>query len=178
MHNNRRKRGKDFKRAAAVWLAGVMAVSLMGCGKAGGGKSDGDASNPGDVSGENAAMGRYMETITDVDTGAIMDLQKLADGKLVLLENGSEGRFCSADDGKTWEPDALPGWFDFIMENGIYDMKAAPDGSVAVLYRSYGNRDDYESVEDMIKNGEQGTGVWLIPAQGEEAKITDRKSVV
>ncbi len=173
MHNNRRKQGKVFKRAAALWLAGVMAVSLMGCGKAGGGESaGGGASTTEDASGESGAMGRYVETITDVDTGAIMDLQKLADGKLVLLENGSEGRFCSADGGKTWEPDALPGWFDFIMENGIYDMKAAPDGSVAVLYRSYGSRDDYESVEDMIKNGEQGIGVWLIPAQGEEAKIT------
>lgn len=168
MLRNWRKRGKVWKRAAAAWLAGVMAVSLMGCGS----KADGGASVQGDASGESGAMGRYVETVTDVDTGTIMDLQKLADGKLVLLENGSEGRFCSSDGGKTWEPDALPGWFDFIMENGINDMKTAPDGSVAVLYQSYGSRDDYESVEDMINNGEQGIGVWLIPAQGEEEKIT------
>ncbi len=163
MHNNRRKQGKVRKRAAAFWLAGMLAVSLMGCGgKVGGGENaDGGASTRGDASGENEAMGRYVETVTDVDTGAIMDLQKLADGKLVLLENGAEGRFSSADGGKTWEPDALPGWNDFVMENAIMDMKAVSDGSVAVLYRSY----------DSILGEEDETGIWLIPAQGEEKKI-------
>lgn len=168
MQNKWWKQGKVWKRAAAVWLAGAVVVSLMGCGgKAGGGENE-----TGDAADENAAMGRYVETITDVDTGLIMDLRELAGGKLVLLENGAVGRFSSEDGGKTWEPQELPGWYEFTMENYVYDMKTAPDGSVAVLYRSYGSIDDYESVEDMIKNGKQETGIRLISAQGEEEKIT------
>lgn len=172
MQRNQWKQGKVLKKAAAVWLAGLMVVSLTGCGKAGGG----GGSESGNVSDESAAMGRYVETITDVDTGEIMDLRELSDGKLVLLENGAEGRWRSADGGKTWKPDALPGWEQFVLGNdefnSVYDMKAAPDGSVAVLYQSYGSRTGDESVEDMLENvWERDTYIWLIPAEGEEQKI-------
>lgn len=161
------KQGNVLKRAAAVWLAGALAVSLTGCGGPfGGGVSDDGAS--GDQTGAsegNVAMGRYVETITDVDTGAIMDLKELSDGRLVLLEDGAEGRWCSEDGGKTWAPDVLPGWNDFVMENFVYDMKAACDGSVAVLYGGY----DTESGEEVAADDKYH--VWLIPAQGEEKHI-------
>lgn len=164
MQNNRWKQGKVLKKTAAFWLAGLMAVSLAGCGDSGGGKDE-----TGDASGENAAMGRYVETITDIDTGEPMDVRELADGTLVLLQNGAGGRLCSKDGGKTWEPQELSGWNDFAGKNFALDMKAASDGSVAVLYRSHGNLNDYESTEDMLNNSK--TGIWLIPAQGEEKKI-------
>lgn len=174
------KQGKVLKKAAAVWLAGALAVSLMGCGKAGGGKGDDGTPGTGEASGADGAMGRYVETITDVDTGEIMDLRELSDGRLVLLENGAEGRWCSEDGGKTWAPDVLPGWNEFVLGNdegndelhSVYDMQAAPDGSVAVLYQSYGSKTGDESMEDMLENvWERETYIWLIPAEGEEKKI-------
>lgn len=170
------KQGKVLKKAAAVWLAGALAVSLMGCGKAGGGKGDDGTPGTGEASGADGAMGRYVETITDVDTGEIMDLRELSDGRLVLLENGAEGRWCSEDGGKTWAPDVLPGWEQFVQGDdelrSVYDMQAAPDGSVAVLYQSYGSKTGDESMEDMLENvWERETYIWLIPAEGEEKKI-------
>lgn len=180
MRRNRWKQGKVLKRAAAFWLAGVMVVSLMGCGKVGDGKGADGTSGTGEASGEGGAMGRYVETITDVDTGLIEDLRELPGGKLVLLENGAEGRWCSGDGGKTWKPDVLPGWYDFSMENMIVDMKAAADGCVAVLYQSYGSilGEEDEADKDFL---EQESGIWLIPAKGEEKKIafpTDEEEVV
>ncbi|MDE7179513.1 MAG: hypothetical protein K2O59_17080 [Lachnospiraceae bacterium] len=184
---------KSQKRAVILWLAGVLAVSLVGCGKAG---DDGAASKSGDGSGDSEAMGRYVETMIDVDTGEIMDLQELSDGRLVLLEDGAEGRWTSEDGGVTWKPDALPGWDEFVhgkyvggnIVGGhyIYDMKAAPDGSVAILYRSYESMGveeetgdgEEESADDKAEENntikdipEIDAGIWLIPAQGEEKQI-------
>lgn len=123
MRKNGLKQRNFLTRAAALWLAGVMAVSLIGCGKSG----------SGDASGKNVAMGRYVETLVGVDVRDIMDLKELADGRLVLLENGVEGRWISEDAGTTWQPDELPEWNSRAMEYLIHDMKAAPDGSVAIL---------------------------------------------
>ena len=140
------KQQKRWTRTAALWLAGAMAVSLAGCGGTAGDGKDGTggASGKGEPSGESVAMGRYVETMMDVDTGEILDLKELSDGKLVLLENGAEGRWTSEDGGATWKPDPLPGWEDLAMNYYIYDMKAAPDGSVALLCRSYGNMPETE----------------------------------
>lgn len=176
MQNNQWQQEKVLKRAAALWLAGVMVVSLMGCGKAGGGEGADGTPETGEASAKDGAKGRYVETITDVDTGEIMDLKELSDGRLVLLENGAEGRWCSEDGGKTWEPDVLPGWEQFVQGDdelhSVYDMQAAPDGSVAVLYQSYGSKTGDESMEDMLENvWEWETYIWLIPAEGEEKKI-------
>lgn len=198
MQNNWWKQQGVLKRAAAVWLAGVMAVSLTGCGGSGGGKSaGGGTSGTGDVSGESGAMGRYVETMMDVDTGEIMDLRELEGGKLVLLENGASGRFISEDGGVTWKPDQLPGWYDLAMDYYIYDMKAACDGSVAMLCESYGgmyeeedeseaeeetageavndedSETDQETADEMeeepadSKNEEREHKICFIPAQGE-----------
>ena len=95
MRVNGMRQRNGRKRAAALWLAGVMVVSLAGCGGKGGDGSDGTgsaASGNGEASG-GVAMGRYVETMTDVDTGELLDLKELADGRLILLENGSEGRW-------------------------------------------------------------------------------------
>ena len=177
------------RRAAALWLAGVMALSLAGCGGKGGDDgAGGTAAKTGELSGDAVAMGRYVETMLDVDTGELMDLKELSDGKLVLLENGAEGRWVSEDKGVTWKPDALPGWNDLAMDYYVYGMKAAPDGSVAMLCRSFGmlagtdeedGTADGEETEaegetaDGEKSAEDKTGgvenkICLITAQGEE----------
>lgn len=173
---------KSRKRAAALCLAALLAVSLAGCGGPSGDKSglDGTGSNPGDASGDSTAMGRYVETMIDVDTGKIMDLRELSDGRIVLLDNGAEGRWISGDGGATWEPDGLPDWNEFVYGkyvdgnivggHQVYDMKAAPDGSVAVLYSSYYfmRGEEHNTFTD---GSAENSGIWLILAQGEEKQI-------
>ena len=149
------KQQKKWTRAAALWLAGVMALSLAGCGGKGGDDgAGGTATKTGELSGDAVAMGRYVETMLDVDTGELMDLKELSDGKLVLLENGAEGRWVSDDKGVTWKPDALPGWNDLAMNYYVYDMKAAPDGSVAMLCRGFGMLPGTEA-EDETADGDK-----------------------
>lgn len=183
--NGRKRNGR--KRAAALWLAGVMVVSLAGCGGKGGDGSDGTgsaASGNGEASG-GVAMGRYVETMTDVDTGELLDLKELADGRLILLENGSEGRWVSEDGGASWKADALPGWNDLAMGYYVYDMKAAPDGSVAILCKSFrglagaaqedaGGSGDGEEAEE--ENGEEAKTEEK-SGDGEEAETDDEEPV-
>ena len=170
------KRQKGWRRAAALWLAGVMAVCLAGCGGSGG--TGGTATKTGELSGDAVAMGRYVETMMDVDTGEIKDLKELSDGRLVLLEDGAEGRWVSEDGGATWKPDQLPGWYDLLMEYYVYDMKAAPDGGVAVLCKSYAGmswasgESEAETGDGAEKNkeaedGESENKICFISAQGE-----------
>lgn len=170
MRERNGKQQNGWRRAAALWLAGVMALSLAGCGGKGGDDgAGGTTTKTGELSGDAVAMGRYVETMLDVDTGELMDLKELSDGKLVLLENGAEGRWVSDDKGVTWKPDALPGWNDLAMNYYIYDMKAAPDGSVAMLCRSFagltgaaeedaGESGDGEGAEEDVGESRDGEG--------------------
>ena len=137
MQVNGMRQQNGRRRAAALWLAGVMALSLAGCGgPAGDGK--GGTSGTGKPAEDSVAMGRYVETMMDVDTGEILDLKELTDGKLVLLENGAEGRWTSEDGGATWQPDMVPEWNEFVTDYYIFDMKASSDGSMAILCKNYG----------------------------------------
>ncbi len=174
MRKNGVKQQRSRKRTAAFCLAAAMAVSLAGCGDlAGDGK--GGTSDPGKPTEEGVAMGRYVETMLDVDTGEILDLKELSDGRLVLLENGAEGRFVSEDGGVTWNPDQLPGWYDLVMEYYVYDMKAAPDGSVAVLCKSFRalreDLDDEAGADEEAEGGEAGDGEET--AEGKEAEADE-----
>ena len=175
MQKRWKEQQKSRKRAVALWLAGVLAVSLAGCGGSSGDKGGlgGAGSNSGDASDDSAAMGRYVETMTDVDSKKIMDLQELSDGRLVLLESSAKGRRISEDGGATWKPDELPGWYDLVRENYICDMKAAPDGSVAILYQGYGNIRDMkeEGVNAIMAELAKSCGICLISAKGEEKQI-------
>lgn len=176
--------GRNGKRLLALCLTFAMMVGFLGgCGSGGAAPSTGetgtsaedgtgkntDAQTDGqkqengeDAENEPTAMGRYVETMVDVDTGQIMDLRELSDGRLALLEDGAEGRWISGDNGETWKPDELPGWYDFVMGNYVYDMKVAPDGSVAVLYESYGSlrgeTDEGETGESEEPAAEDATG--------------------
>lgn len=122
------------KKWLAAFLAGAMAASLTGCG--GPAQTEGNGQK-GASDGGDTAMGRYIETSQTLDIGEVTDLVALSDGRLELLENGSEGRYVSADGGETWTEDILPGWYDLVMEAYVIDMKGAPDGSVAMLCKNY-----------------------------------------
>ncbi len=116
-----------------------------------------------------------------MDTREIKDLKELSDGRFVLLENGEEGRWVSDDGGATWKPDQLPGWYDLLADYYVYDMKAAPDGSVAILCKKYGSMswhtedgtaDEDEASDETDKKsadgetGESENTICFIPAQG------------
>lgn len=127
-------------RWLAVCLAGAMALSLTGCGGSAGTEENGQGGKTDDGNGSvggDTAMGRYIESSQTLDIGEVTDLVVLSDGRLELLENGAEGRYVSADGGKTWTEDILPGWYDLVMESYVIDMKGAPDGSVALLCQEY-----------------------------------------
>lgn len=123
-------------------------------------------------------MGRYMESVSEVDASEIMDLVKLSDGRLVLLEFGAVGRMVSADNGVTWEKDMLPDWDVMMRDNYVRDMKASPDGSVAILCRSYhfaaaaeeqtdeGGQD--EAAEEQTDEGEQDEAAEEQTDEGEQ----------
>lgn len=168
----------------AVCLAGVMAVSLMGCGGPAGTDGNGQSGVTDGANGaENGdtAMGRYMESAQTLDIGEVTDLVALSDGRLELLENGSEGRYVSTDGGATWEADILPGWYDLVMEAYVIDMKGAPDGSVALLCKDYVLPSDEEETEEEspetdgeVTTGGKENGIWLclISPQGEEKRFS------
>ncbi len=147
---------KIEKRWTALCLAVVTAVSLIGCGGPAG--SSETAENGTDSRSEEGiddavAMGRYVESMTEVDSGPVMDLRELADGRLVLLEDGAVGRMVSADGGTVWEEDMLPEWYMLAAGYSMLDMKAASDGSVALLCRNY----EYHQAQEEEQAGESQT---------------------
>ena len=171
------KTKKEQKRQAALCLAVVCAVSLMGCGGQAGGQRNGTLSKSAEEKKDAVAMGRYVEAVTEVDAGPVMDVRELTDGRLVLLEDGAAGRMVSADGGAVWEEDMLPDWYQ-LLEARYYmqDMKAAPDGSVALLCRHYGSSSTQEEAgEESDKDPsltvreapETETAVYLVNPAGE-----------
>lgn len=83
---------KIKKRWTALCLAVVTAVSLIGCGGPAGGREtteNGTHSGSMEDGNEAVALGRYVEAVTEVDAGPIMDLRELADGRLVPLQDGA-----------------------------------------------------------------------------------------
>lgn len=161
----------------AVCLAGVMAVSLMGCGGSAGADGNGQNRETDGVNGVESgdtAMGRYMESSQTLDIAEVTDLVMLSDGRLELLENGSEGRYVSTDGGKTWEADILPGWQDLVTTFVVSDLKGAPDGTVALLCQDYqslrqslGLDEEKESPETTEEGETEAVELCMISPEGE-----------
>lgn len=144
---------RKIARALAVLAALVVAVGLLGgCGykpaeSTGDTPKDNasvesteapgsDAQEDGEGS-EPVAMGRYVETVVDISeySGLSHGITLLEDGSL-LIPDEKAGQIISKDGGETWETAPIPGipsMADFVKEKYIFDMAAAPDGTVAVL---------------------------------------------
>jgi len=156
---------KGAKKWLAVCLAGVMALSLTGCGgrtgKEGANGSGAGTEDAGETENGGTAMGRYVESSRKLDIGPVTDLVRLTDGRLVLLENGAEGRYVSSDGGDTWEVDMLPDWYELVSRAYVMDMKGAPDGSVALLCQDYDQPFGDVDPDDLLvdrEETEEGTG--------------------
>lgn len=155
---------------AAVFLT---AVFLTGCGSPDSGSHTGAAAGTEGTTDDSVAMGRYMESVSEVDAGELMDLVKLSDGRLALLENGAVGRMVSADNGVTWEEDILPDW-DELREGDKYivDMKASSDGSVAILFRCY----NLSAAEEQTDEGEQDEAAEEQTDEGEQGEAAEEQT--
>lgn len=146
---------KKTKRMLAVLLMLSMLLALFsGCGKgdtepgpeSGGKKQEADngegqaAENDGN-SGQEAqtpkdvAMGRYMETVSDLSEFASYNnsLYRLADGRLIITDKYKDF-IASEDNGETWKP-YVTGWRTAMIENENYvlDYAIGKDGTVAVI---------------------------------------------
>lgn len=123
-------------RAAAALTAGVLLLSLAGCGATGDEAGGGTSANP---AGSTTAMGRWVETAIDFggDYYFYAAPTALADGSLVIYgldvnesgdygENSKTHKFTSAD-GITWQEQAL----DWNERTGgvITRVVTSPDGT-------------------------------------------------
>lgn len=159
----RNRRAGSGKRFLAVCLVlALITGALSGCG---GGPStstdraemsteDGTGTEPdaqggreqagdGPSESEPTAMGRYVETAVDISeqTSRSYNITTLADGRLLILDE-TAGQLFSADGGLTWEASSIPGidsMAAYTEEMYIFDMAAAPDGTVAVLAAESGS---------------------------------------
>lgn len=179
LYRNNKKKGRNSKKLLAVCLVLTMLAGILGgCGKGeapqsgeqgmaandgtgtqgSAGQSD-SATQSNDEEAEDgpAAMGRYVETAVDISeqVGNAHGLTVLADGRLLIPEEKT-GMLISADGGKSWEAKPIPGidsMAAFTKENYIFDMAAASDGTVAVLYVKNGDYDKTGTFHPMLHVG-------------------------
>lgn len=145
-----RKAGKFGTRLVSLLVA-LTVLFTTGCAgqkagqdASGGERSEADGGDAQQTDSDHTAMGRYVEKAVDlseisdkigVEIGKVHSLNRLADGSLVILDE-KLGQLISPDNGETWEAAAIPGVPDlsaFVTDNYIFDMKAAPDGTIALL---------------------------------------------
>ena len=128
----------------AVCLTAALAIAVAGL--AGCGKQTEDESGKG-------AMGRYLEEEVSLpgNTGRVLAMERLNDNSLSLLTEDKEtGERClwkSADLGKSWEEDTLPGglgladcaYIDWacISKEGDIAVSAMPEASEVMVSQSF-----------------------------------------
>ena len=201
LYRNNKKKGRNSKKLLAVCLVLTMLAGILGgCGKGDvktptveqGTAADGSAGTQGsagqsdgvtqaddeDAEDGPAAMGRYVETAVDISeqVGNAHGITLLADGRLLIPEEKT-GMLISADGGETWEAKPIPGidsMAAFIKDNYIFDMAAAPDGTVAVLYVKNGEYDKTGTFTPLLHVGKaDGTVQTLdsLPLQAEDVFV-------
>ncbi len=119
----------------------------------------------------SAAMGRYIETVTDLSetiSGYQNRLFSLEDGTLMItdLENGL---LVSRDNGETWEIEK-PEWYTRLQEEGISPTRMAigADHTVAVIYSDYEEGEEYN--QSLLVIRPDGTEIPVeIPMSGDKA---------
>lgn len=101
----------------------------------------------GGSTGENAALGRYVETPVDLSEllSRPLSMVRQEDGTLVILD-ASAGKVVSKDNGETWQKEEIAGIPDmasFAAEHYITDMKIAENSLIAILEFTSGEDDNY-----------------------------------
>lgn len=119
------------RKLIAILLLLTLVGTAAGCVKTTG---EGNASQTTDR--EKTAMGRYMETETDLteQLESVMGLRKLSDGSLMILDQYMSFQI-SKDHGNIWE-EWNPEWLKEMREKKVYflGMDVGPDGTVGIIY--------------------------------------------
>ncbi|MCM1184270.1 MAG: extracellular solute-binding protein [Roseburia sp.] len=95
---------------------------------------------------ESVAMGRYVETATDLSDqiGSPRGLGQLENGDIVAVGE-SLTKAVSHDNGETWEQEPIAGLEEsFFDDNYIMEMSVAPNGTIIIQYTPHGSLDDEE----------------------------------
>lgn len=148
------------------WIIGLMLfavfmVTVSGCGKA----EVPNENSPGQgetETGDGVAMGRYIEEKSRVEGELYEPLSftRLSDGQLLILDYFTGG-LISEDEGVTWQSKEINGFQNFIREEYVMDMKAASDGTIAILHSPH--------IE--VIDGEFKPAVLLVSPEGEETTL-------
>ena len=177
------------KRILCLLLTVMMVVMATGCGgQDTSGNPAGDSSqnsSSADVKqddgqviddvtpSENVAMGRYVEEEIDISeyTDTVLDMQMLSDGSIMILSQFGLP-IISKDHGVTWEEKEVQWLTDcFEKSDYIFAAKAAPDGTIGVVYSVHGDKDMHGNVA-LIKP--DGTVIPVeVSLENDEANLND-----
>ncbi len=149
-------RMKRLSMKKALCLLSVAALTLSaGCSNrnADGKEEDGQKSSPpkvqeGSLENRDTAMGRYVESETDLteELELVSGMRKMPDGRLIISDR-TVGVMESKDQGETWERMEIP-WLDEKLGQAyIMDIQMAPDGTLAVIYDSMEETEGSEDEE-------------------------------
>lgn len=150
---------KNQKAKILCLLLAMVMVLLTGCGgQSGSNKSQAGAENSeegnagknaegsGEKQSENIAMGRYVESETDLtkQLEAPTDITKLTDGRLLITDKYMDFQV-SADGGLSWKALSYDWQTKMQKENTyIFDIDAASDGTIGVVYEC-GTKEDEQA---------------------------------
>lgn len=155
-----------MKKWTALFLAGVIAASLAGCGNRDAGetaaetgpKKEKETGSSEEETGEKS-MGRYLERAMELpeEIGQMVQypvpyIVQLENGDLLLAEKEA-GRYLSGDGGETWESAGNP-WKETAKHLYVTDMALAPDGGAAMLGLVTGGADEDAQTEEMAETEE------------------------
>lgn len=177
LHKNK----KAFKIISMFMLFVMLFIPMTGCMKTtissneeseNGKKTENNSGeDQSDHEEENIAMGRYVETVTDLSgqlTGYNNRLYQLDDGSLIITDDYSDF-LISKDNGVTWEKDVRD-WHTKMIENETYvlSMAVGRDNTVAVIYD---DQSEAEAEETPAEDYEMNVKLLIIKPDGEEVPV-------
>lgn len=120
-----------------VLIAGILAVVLTGCSKAGNEQKTDTGNLSGSAENTADAKGRYVETQLETPEGfsGLGCIGSLSDGRLILIDKGEGTKSSSEDGGKTWDTETLEQLKSLTDQDAdITGTAVAADGGIFISY--------------------------------------------
>lgn len=85
---------------------------------------------------ENTAMGRYVETVTDLSDFCVRvsGVVRMADGSLMIADVNNGTTMTLAPQDQEWQPDK-PEWFRELDIKYVFDLSFGADGTGGIIYK-------------------------------------------
>lgn len=85
---------------------------------------------------ENTAMGRYVETVTDLSDFCVRvsGVVRMADGSLMIADVNNGTTMTLAPQAQEWQPDK-PEWFRELDIKYVFDLSFGADGTGGIIYK-------------------------------------------